>query len=112
MIAVDNADLSLRPGMTATAEVEVDEALGVLTVPNAALRFSPNATAPSGVFGGVVPRSTVQTAATGEQTVWVLADGAPKAVQVTVGLSDGQRTQITGGTLKPGDLVISGTKAR
>ncbi|HWB43894.1 MAG TPA: efflux RND transporter periplasmic adaptor subunit [Hyphomicrobiaceae bacterium] len=112
LILVDNSSMSLRPGMTATVEIAVDEALDVLTVPSAALRFSPNAGAPAGPFGGMIPRSTVETSMTGEQTVWVLTDGKAAAVQVTAGLSDGQRTQILSGALKEGDLVISGTKAR
>jgi HlyD family secretion protein len=41
IIAVDNPDLSLLPGMTANASIEVSERRGVLRVPNAALRFKP-----------------------------------------------------------------------
>ncbi|MBI4920402.1 MAG: efflux RND transporter periplasmic adaptor subunit [Devosia nanyangense] len=111
LIAVDNAAQLLRPGMTATADIAVDDAIGVLTVPNAALRFSPSATAPSGVFSSVTPKSTIETDAGGEQIVWVLTDGEATAVAVTVGLTDGQRTEITGGELKDGDLVITGNKA-
>lgn len=111
LIAVDNSARLLRPGMTATADIAVDDAIGVLTVPNAALRFSPSATAPSGVFSSVTPKSTVETDAGGAQTVWVLADGKATAVTVTVGLTDGQRSEITGGDLKAGDMVITGSKA-
>lgn len=112
LIAVDNAARLLRPGMTATADIAVDDAIGVLTVPNAALRFSPSATTASGVFASVVPKSTVETTASGAQTVWVLAEGKATPVTVTAGLTDGQRTEITGGELKDGDLVITGNKAR
>jgi len=41
VLAVDNHDLALRPGMTATANIVTEEKHGVLTVPNAALRFTP-----------------------------------------------------------------------
>ncbi|MDO8359437.1 MAG: efflux RND transporter periplasmic adaptor subunit [Devosia sp.] len=112
LIAVDNSAHLLRPGMTATADIAIDDAIGVLTVPNAALRFSPSATAPSGVFSSVTPKSTIETDASGEQTVWVLADGKATPVTVTAGLTDGQRTEIASGELKDGDLVITGNTAR
>jgi HlyD family secretion protein len=41
IIAVENADFVLLPGMTANANIEVSERTGVLRVPNAALRFKP-----------------------------------------------------------------------
>jgi HlyD family secretion protein len=41
VVAVDNADQSLLPGMTANAEIEVSRRDDVLRVPNAALRFKP-----------------------------------------------------------------------
>lgn len=44
IVEVDNPELKLRPGMTATASVVVGEAKNVLRVPNAALRFNPSLT--------------------------------------------------------------------
>ncbi len=41
IIYVDNSDLALKPGMTATVEIEVERHDDVLKVPNAALRFIP-----------------------------------------------------------------------
>lgn len=41
IIRVDNSDLALKPGMTATVSIEVDRRADVLKVPNAALRFVP-----------------------------------------------------------------------
>ncbi|MDO9488946.1 MAG: efflux RND transporter periplasmic adaptor subunit, partial [Sphingomonadaceae bacterium] len=59
-LTVANQDLTLRPGMTATAEIITAERNNVLLVPNAALRFSPEAAAQAGQGGGVtsvlVPR--------------------------------------------------------
>ena len=46
VLAVDNKDATLRPGMTATAEIVTSEKRDVLLVPNAALRFSPDAARP------------------------------------------------------------------
>lgn len=42
IVDVDNPELKLRPGMTATVNIITGEAKGVLRIPNAALRFTPN----------------------------------------------------------------------
>jgi len=126
---VDNTDLSLRPGMTATATIVATERQGVLRVPNAALRFTPSSAAEaakkglaSGVsFGPPRTESQRKSAADGASTagarqVWVLAAGAngqplpgavPEAVAVTPGISDGRSTEITAGALREGMLVIT-----
>jgi HlyD family secretion protein len=116
---VDNTDLALRPGMTATATIVASERADALRVPNSALRFTPTADAAAakkGVASGLMmgpPRSERQSAAAGASTagarqVWVLRDGAPVAVPVTPGISDGRWTEITGGGLAAGMLVITG----
>ena len=118
VLKVDNGDLSLRPGMTATAEILVKRLQDVLLVPNAALRFSPPSQNKKRSAGGgsllskLMPRpphpdrnqQTQQPE--GEQRVWVLQDGRPAAVPVTVGVSDGNLTQITGGELTPGTPLL------
>jgi HlyD family secretion protein len=120
---VDNADLSLRPGMTATATIVATQRKDVLLVPNTALRFTPT-TAPvaarKGIASGLVlgpPRtgtnrkSAAAGASTaGAKTVYVLRDGAPVALPVTAGISDGHMTEITGGELKAGMAVITAQK--
>ena len=124
-LLVDNGDLSLRPGMTATAEILTLERDGVLLVPNAALRWQPPAAAAPGASGGrssvvnaLIPRpprmggpakSAGQALKRGaQQTVWVLAaDGQPRAVPVTVGPSDGRQTQVLSGDLAAGQPVIT-----
>jgi HlyD family secretion protein len=66
IIAVDNPDFSLLPGMTANANIEVSERRGVLRVPNAALRFKPAdapADSPMGrMFGGNLGAELAQIA--------------------------------------------------
>jgi len=120
---VDNADLSLRPGMTATATIVAAHRQDVLLVPNTALRFAPTsgAAAPAkkgGVLTSLTPRMPGNTirrsAAAGASTamarqVWTLPAGetVPVAVAVTPGLSDGHMTEITGGELTAGMLVIT-----
>ncbi|MGZ5154799.1 MAG: efflux RND transporter periplasmic adaptor subunit [Caldimonas sp.] len=123
---VDNADLSLRPGMTATATITATQRNDVLLVPNTALRFSPSdaAAAPRpAASGGIVasltprmPRSgTRSPAAAGASTaaarqVWVLRAGKAVPVAVIPGISDGRVTEITGGELQAGMLVITDQK--
>ena len=78
VVQVDNRDLSLLPGMTASAEIVVSRREGVLRVPNAALRYTPPdadaAAAPAasrGGFGGELPRvaDALQLDATQRATV-------------------------------------------
>ena len=94
---VDNTDLSLRPGMTATATIVATQRTDVLLVPNSALRFEPDGggrRAPAAAKGGhrrqpgrACPARTRASAAAGASTaaarqVWVLRDG--EAVPVAV----------------------------
>ncbi|MET0249057.1 MAG: efflux RND transporter periplasmic adaptor subunit, partial [Sphingobium sp.] len=108
--------------MTATADIVTQELRNTLLVPNAALRFKPSAS--DGKGGGITsvlpsPRRfrrgharQVSFGAGSSQTVYVLNEaGEPKAVQVTVGASDGARTAVIGGELKAGMRVITGQLA-
>ncbi len=124
---VDNTDLSLRPGMTATATITATQRKNVLLVPNSALRFSPTTAAAGGaakkgIAASLLPNmsrvSTRKSAAAGASTaaakqVWVLpkdGDGTAVAVAVTPGISDGHMTEIVGGELKAGMEVITDQK--
>jgi HlyD family secretion protein len=116
VLTTDNDDLALRPGMTATAEITVEQIAGALTVPNAALRFSPPTTDPaaeeSGFLQKLFPgmpkfRQPSEAVASGPQRLlWTLKDGQPHAVPVTIGSSDGRRTQVIKGAIAPGQAVI------
>lgn len=116
ILSVDNSDLSLRPGMTATAEINVDHRQNALLVPNAALRFTPpRQDQPSQRTGGslfnmLFPRPFRGRQEAGkepehrgkaERRVWTLRDGKPVAVPVQVGATDGQMTEILEGALTP-----------
>ncbi|KKW92133.1 efflux RND transporter periplasmic adaptor subunit [Sphingobium chungbukense] len=123
VLSVDNEQEILRPGMTATADIVTQELHDVLLVPNSALRFKPSAgNRDGGITSQIVPgprrfrrggaSRQVSFGIGSSQTVYIVgADGDPKAVQVTVGASDGARTVITGGDLKPGMRVITGQLA-
>lgn len=116
VLAVENDDLLLRPGMTATATITVAEEQGALQVPNAALRYAPpqmvetRSGSGSGLIGLIMPRppSGGGGAAQGAQkSVWVLRDGVPVEVAVTPGATDGKHTIIVAGDLAEGDAVIT-----
>ena len=114
VLTVDNSELLLRPGMTATAQIVVQEVPDALAVPNAALRYAPPKEPKSQGFSVMnlfIPRIPPQQRGTapgadGERTAYVLRDGAPHAVTLHVGVSDGKDTQVVSGDLKPGDEVI------
>lgn len=93
VVSVDNADLTLRPGMTAASRIVIDQRADVIRVPNQALRYTPK-----GLAG---------TAPPGHAQVFVLRDGRPVAVPVVTGLDDDSFTEIASGELKPDDLVIT-----
>jgi len=105
VVAVDNADQTLLPGMTAYVTIEVASRHDVLTVPNAALRFHP----PLG--GGTAPPRAPER---GERkggpvgTVYVLREGQPQPVRIQTGITDNRNTQVVSGALAAGDLVITG----
>ena len=92
VVGVDNSDLALVPGMTASTTIIVDQRNDVLRVPNQALRYVP---------GGLA------TATGRRRQLWVLRNGRPVAVTVAPGLSDDNFTEIVSGDLHPGDQVIT-----
>jgi HlyD family secretion protein len=105
VVAVDNPEEILMPGMTAYVNVIVARHANVLLVPNAALRFRPAAAAEA-------PRprpGATEKAPAATSTVYVLDQGQPRAVRVGVGISDGRNTEITTSELRAGDEIVVGT---
>ena len=123
-LGVENSDLSLRPGMTATADISVARATQVLHVPNAALRFDPESvleflkkTDPKRTLvqalspgGGrrwsqspTIQKPDERSKAT---SVWFLRDGVPVECPVSIGLTDGRITEVSGEGLREGLPVI------
>lgn len=95
VLSVDNPDLSLRPGMTATADISVASESHALLVPNRALRFLPPEAADSGASADDAgPR------------VWIVRGDDAVPVPVETGLTNGEFTEITGGDVAPGTAVI------
>jgi len=100
IIGVDNADLALKPGMTATVTIEVARKADVFKVPNTALRFVPdlptaeldnlrgNLKPGEAILwrvenGGLKP-FTVQTGIVGERATEVIAEGLAEGMQIAV----------------------------
>lgn len=123
VLQVDNSDLSLRPGMTGTAEITTLTHENVLVVPNAALRFSPPEAAPAkkpsrGPMGSMMMRPSssrtipVPTAADGSRSIWVLRDGQAVPLQIKIGATNGRVTEIIEGELEVGMEVITEMASR
>ncbi len=132
VIDVNNDDLKLKPGMTATVSIIVDQREETLRIPAAALRFrlpeellpKKDETGPSGeaqgkpiASGGGERRSRGEGRRDGRRqqtadgsvqtrTVYILKDGKPEAVRIKTGISDGLNTEVVEG-LKEGDLAIT-----
>ncbi len=124
---VDNSDLSLRPGMTATTTITTIERHDVLLVPNTALRFTPSLPASAssststgsdggGIVSSLMPKppssSTTRKPATGNGTapaykVWVLRNDTAVPIAVTPGSSDGRVAEVIDGELQVGMPVIT-----
>jgi HlyD family secretion protein len=122
VLSVDNADLLLRPGMTATSDITVEAVKDTLMVPNAALRYAPlqaEGRGGRGIFslfraprpprsggGGDAKLSGTQ------RRIFVLRNGHPAPVVIQVGSSDGQFTQVTSGEITDQDAIITDASTR
>lgn len=117
VLKVNNMDLSLRPGMTATADITVKKVLNAILVPSAALRFTPpvqqGKKSSTGLVGSLLPRppsGTQQrndTSTNGkQQRVWILKNGQLSPVSVTTGSTSGLMTEILTGDIQPGMEVV------
>ena len=100
VIGIDNSDLALIPGMTASTQIITAQKNDVLRVPNQALRYAPH-----GLSAAHAPGAGTLTSR--QPQVWVLHDGQPVAVTVVLGLNDDNFTEIVNGGLSPGDLIIT-----
>ncbi len=132
VVVTPNPDLELLPGMTASLSFQVDQQEGVVKIPNAALRFYP---APKQVRPEDLPilegrteqklepeenQPSVDALSVAERArlrkerirrhVWIVEGNLLRAVPVTTGLTDGEFTQMVQGSLKPGDVVVTGVQ--
>jgi len=119
IISAPNAELKLKPGMTATLSVEVTRRDNVLRVPSAALRFKPTSTvlavlgqpqADSGRQAAIArPAGTAGRVATpaAQGTVWIYEGGHLRPAQVVVGATDGSFTEVVDGDVQEGTILAS-----
>ena len=98
VISAPNADLKLKPGLTANVTIYTQERSGVLAVANKALRFIPTKE--------TVGKDMKIVDCKGKNKVWTLNGNTLTAHPVTIGQSDGINTEITKG-LKQGDKIVT-----
>lgn len=116
VVGVDNSDLRLKPGMTANVTFVTSRKDDALKIPTAALRFRPKnpegaeagkgAGKDSGKDGG-------KGKAAGGKRIYILKDGAPAPVAVTLGIGNDKETEVTGGDLPPdAEIIIEALSAK
>ncbi len=107
VLSVQNEKGLLKPGMTATADITSKVVENVLSVPNGALRFTPEKETAA---QGMIPQATTAPSdpiASGKGQVWSLGkDGKLASQDVTLGITDGRRTQVTSTNVKAGDEFV------
>jgi HlyD family secretion protein len=96
ILDVDNTDLKLRPGMTTSVQILLNEVENAVLVPDQAFRYSPKS-----------QKFDVQPLKSGERRVWKLeSDGRIRPIAVKIGLVGNERAQIISDEVKPGDRVV------
>ncbi len=118
-IYVDNKDLKLRSGMSATADIETDSAENVPLIPVSALFFKPLSLnlsdvekRPAMLRGPPNRRNRgskeVQTDISSKNaTIYVLVNGLPEARHIVTGVSDGKNIQVISGLSETDEVIIS-----
>lgn len=99
VISAPNADLKLKPGLTANVTIYTAERKGVLSVPSKALRFIPQ--------NETVGKMKIVDVANAKNKVWTIEGNSIVAHKVNIGMTDGTNTQIVGG-IAEGTNVITG----
>jgi HlyD family secretion protein len=126
VLDVDNKELLLRPGMTATADIVVNKLEKTMLIDNAALRYTPSekdlitySGQKEGFFKKIFSSSSkpktedkdVESKDKKSKQVWMLRDNALVRSTITTGLTDGILTQVTSGDLKIGTQIITGIES-
>jgi HlyD family secretion protein len=109
VVGADNAELLLKPGMTATVAIVTARRANVLRVPDQALRFTPGgAAAVKPGSPGAGAAASLGPGAARQAQVWILRGGNPVAVTIGTGLDDDTYTEVVTGPLSADDPVIIG----
>ena len=120
ILSVDNPDLALRPGMTATAKIVVKHIKNALLIPNKALRFTPpqmkeKKRGKRGLLSMILPHPPTRLATERrpvllrgrKRKVWILKNGKATPVIIDIGSSNGIMTQVISRNLRAGTKVIT-----
>lgn len=91
IVEIDNRDNKLKPGMTANVTIITNKKDDVIVVPNQALRVSM-----------AENQSTVYK----DRGIWIMKDGKPERVSITLGISDDNNTEVFSDELHEGDEII------
>lgn len=97
VISAPNADLKLKPGLTANVTIYTAERKGVLSVPSKALRFTPQKE--------TVGKMKIVDVANAKNKVWTIEGNSIVAHKVNIGMTDGTNTQIVGGIAEDTKIV-------
>ncbi len=108
VIDVDNADRALKPTMTANCTFVYATRDRALRIPNAALRFKPDAATIAAMTGAPAGQAAPKTnLAPDQRVVWVVHEPTASPRTVTLGISDGMVTELVAGELRAGDQVVT-----
>ena len=99
VISAPNADLKLKPGLTANVTIYTAERKGVLSVPSKALRFTPQKE--------TVGKMKIVDVANAKNKVWTIEGNSIVAHKVNIGMTDGTNTQIVSG-IAEGTKIVTG----
>ena len=97
VISAPNADLKLKPALTATVTIYTQENKGVLSVPSKALRFTPE----KETVGGM----KIKDIANAKNKVWTIEGNTVVAHRVNIGMTDGSHTQILSGISRDAKVI-------
>jgi HlyD family secretion protein len=103
VVDVDNSERLLKPGMTATVVFVHEKKGDVVRVPNAALRFRPDAATLVTMANGTTPPMPSRS---DERIIWIDEAGYAKPGLVRIGISDGTWTELVSGPAHPGERVV------
>lgn len=100
VISANNADLKLKPGLTASVTIYTQERAGVVSIPSKALRFTPTKET-------VGKEYIIQDVANAKNKVWTLEGNVLKAHSVNIGMTDGNHTEVLSGIAKGKKVITS-----
>jgi HlyD family secretion protein len=103
VVAVDNPDLELKPGMTANVTITTGRQDDVVRLPARALRFKPETP-------GEAPKAREEKPAPDSRVYRRKADGSLEPVDVEIGIRNAQHAELRRGELAAGDEVVIGAR--